>query len=114
MTHLVYCYTFQACDAVPLLAHFDGAPVYDMASHMKTTIQIADNLLQQARRVAQGENTTLKALVEQGLRQTLAERSRRGGFRLRKATFKGKGLQHPFVESSWEKIRETSYKERGA
>ncbi len=85
-----------------------------MASHMKTTIQIADSLLQQARRVAQQENTTLKALVEQGLRRTLAERSTRGGFRLRKATFKGKGLQRPFAGASWDEIREASYEGRGA
>ena len=66
-----------------------------MASHMKTTIQIPDSLFQQARRVAQREHTTLKALVEQGFRRALAERKRRGGFRLRKATFKGRGLQPP-------------------
>ena len=85
-----------------------------MASHMKTTIQIPDSLFQQARRMAQREHTTLKALVEQGLRQVLAERQRRGGFRLRKATFKGKGLQPPVASASWEQIRELSYQGRGA
>ncbi len=85
-----------------------------MASHMKTTIHIADSLLQQARRVAQRENTTLKALVEEGLRRTLAERPTRGGFRLRKATFKGKGLQRSSAGASWEEIREASYEGRGA
>ena len=81
---------------------------------MKTTIQIADSLLLEARRVAQRENTTLKALVEQGLRRTLAERKTQSGFRLRKATFKGKGLQRPLAGASWEEIREASYEGRGA
>ena len=85
-----------------------------MASHMKTTIHIPDNLLQEARRLAQRENTTLKALVEQGLRRTLAERKERPGFRLRKATFKGKGLQRGVAGASWEQIRELSYEGRGA
>ena len=64
--------------------------------------------------MAQRENTTLKALVEQGLRRTLAERKGRGGFRLRKATFKGKGLQPPIAGASWEQIRELTYEGRGA
>jgi len=85
-----------------------------MGTHMKTTIQIADNLLQEARRVAQRENTTLRALVEQGLRRTLAERKTQGGFRLRKATFRGKGLQTDFAGRSWEEIRSASYEGRGA
>ena len=85
-----------------------------MASHMKTTIHIPDSLLRQARRLAQREHTTLKALVEQGLRRTLAERQRRSGFRLRKVTFKGHGLQPHAAGASWEQIRELSYEGRGA
>jgi len=34
---------------------------------MKTTVKIPDSLFEEARRVAQRENTTLKALVDQGL-----------------------------------------------
>jgi hypothetical protein len=85
-----------------------------MASHMKTTIQIPDSLFEETRRLAHREHTTLRALVEQGLRRTLAERKRRGGFRLRKATFKGQGLQAPLAGASWEQIRELSYEGRGA
>ncbi len=85
-----------------------------MASHMKTTIQIPDSLFEEARRLAQREHTTLKALVEQGLRRTLAERKRRGGFHLRKVTFKGKGLQPAMAGASGEQIRDLSYQGRGA
>jgi len=80
---------------------------------MKTTIQIPDGLFEEARRVAEREHTTLKALVEQGLRRTLAERRRRGNFRLRKVTFKGKGLQPALRGASWEQIRDLSYEGRG-
>ncbi len=85
-----------------------------MVSHMKTTIQIPDSLFEEARRMAQREHTTLKALVEQALRRILAERKRRGGFRLRKATFKGQGVQPAVAGASWEQIRELSYEGRGA
>ena len=84
-----------------------------MASNMKTTIHIPDSLIEEARRLAHRERTTLKALVEQGLRRVLAERKRRNGFRLRKATFNGQGLQPHVAGASWEQIRELSYEGRG-
>jgi hypothetical protein len=60
---------------------------------MKTTIDISDALLREARKVAARHGMTLRTLVEQGLRKVLAERSRRVPFRLRKASFKGRGLR---------------------
>ena len=84
-----------------------------MVSHMKTTIQIPDSLFEEARKLSQRERTTLKALVEQGLRRIISERKRRNGFRLRKATFKGKGLQAHLAGASWEQIRELGYEGRG-
>lgn len=85
-----------------------------MVTHMKTTIDIADSLLDEARKVAQREGTTVKALVEQGLRRVVAERKRAGGFRLRKASFRGEGLQQGMQGLAWDRIRELGYEGRGA
>jgi putative antitoxin of VapBC-like toxin-antitoxin system len=84
-----------------------------MARHMKTTIQIPDGLFAETRKLAQRERTTLKALVEEGLRRVISERRQRGRFRLRKATFRGRGLQPPLAAAPWEQIRELSYEGRG-
>lgn len=85
-----------------------------MVTHMKTTIEISDSLFEEARRVAHRERTTMKALVEEGLRQILAGHAAgHGGFRLRKATFKGKGLQPGLDEATWDAIRDKSYEGRG-
>jgi hypothetical protein len=80
---------------------------------MKTTIEISDSLLEEAKRLAAKEGTTVRAYVEQGLRRIVAERKSRGQFRLRKATFKGKGLQPGVQDASWDRIRETIYQGRG-
>ena len=80
---------------------------------MKTTIEISDSLLDEAKRLAAKEGTTVRAFVEQGLRRVLGERKSRGVFRLRKATFKGKGLQPGVKDATWERIRETVYQGRG-
>ncbi|MGD9132481.1 MAG: type II toxin-antitoxin system VapB family antitoxin [Desulfobacterales bacterium] len=80
---------------------------------MKTTVHIPDSLLEEARNIANQERTTIKALIEEGLRRTIEERKKRRAFQLRKATFKGKGLQPEARGTSWEKIREMSYEGRG-
>jgi Bacterial antitoxin of type II TA system, VapB len=81
---------------------------------MKTTVEISDSLLDEVRRVASREGRTVRALVEEGLRRVLTERKRARVFLLRKATFKGKGLQPHAAGASWEPIRDTAYKGRGA
>jgi Arc/MetJ family transcription regulator len=80
---------------------------------MKTTIEISDSLLDEAKRLAAKEGTTIRSYVEQGLRRIVAERKSRGLFRLRQATFKGKGLQPGVQDATWERIRETIYQGRG-
>ncbi len=86
-----------------------------MVSNMKTTIQIADSLLHQARRIARQEHTTLRALVEEGLRRLISERGRRRkqSFRLRKATFRGRGLQPHLAGATWDQILDIGYEGRG-
>jgi len=84
-----------------------------MVNHMKTTIQIPDSLLKEARKLANEEHTTLKSLMEEGLRRVISDHKRRGSFKLRKATFRGKGL-HPHLKgTTWEHIRDISYEGRG-
>ncbi len=80
---------------------------------MKTTVEIPSALLGQAKRLAAKEHTTVKALVEEGLRRLMAERESFKPFTLRKATFKGNGLQPEMADASWQKIRDAAYEGRG-
>ncbi|TMH08833.1 MAG: DUF2191 domain-containing protein [Betaproteobacteria bacterium] len=80
---------------------------------MKTTVEIPDSLIEEAKRVAARQDTTLRVLIIEGLRRVIAERKRAGAFRLRKATFRGKGLRPDVVGASWERIREMAYEKRG-
>ena len=84
-----------------------------MVTYMKTTIDIADPLLEAAKKAAAREGTTLRALVELGLRQVIETRKRGGAFRLRKASFRGQGLQPAAKDLTWEQMRELAYGERG-
>lgn len=82
---------------------------------MKTTIDLPEPLLDAAKRTAEREGTTLRALVETGLRRVLAERhEKEHGFRLRDASFRGEGLQAGVVEGRWEPLRDAIYEGRGA
>ena len=84
-----------------------------MVTHMMTTIDISTDLYNEVRRVAHEESTTVKALVEEGLRHTLEKHKRRGPFTLRNAAFKGDGLQPEFSGASWDQIRNAAYEGRG-
>ena len=65
---------------------------------MKITVEISDALLDDAKNMAAREGTSVSALIEQGLRLRLA-------FRLRKASFKGRGLSASARRLDWQKIR---------
>jgi hypothetical protein len=52
---------------------------------MKTTVEIADALLEEAKRVAAKEGVTVRTLLEQGLRRALSERNRGAKFKMRRA-----------------------------
>lgn len=76
---------------------------------MKTTIEIADGLLTEAKAVARRRNTTLRALVEDGLRRTL-EAVDAPPFRPRDTTMRGgKGLTPEFRDASWDRVRDAIY-----
>lgn len=80
---------------------------------MKTTIDASGPLLEEAKRVAARDGTTLRALIEAGLRAVLKERRPRSRFRLRDASFRGTGLSEGFEAADWERIREAAYESRG-
>jgi Arc/MetJ family transcription regulator len=79
---------------------------------MKTTIDISDGLLLEAKERAARDGTTLRALVEEGLRVVLGSK-RTAAFTLRDASVDGRGLSEEYRGAGWARIRETIYEERG-
>lgn len=81
---------------------------------MKATVEVSDALLKQAKAIAAREHSTVKAVVEEGLRKVASERERAKPFQLRKVSFGGNGLQPRMAGASWKQSRDAAYKARGA
>lgn len=73
---------------------------------MKTTIEIADDLVRRARRVQKRENITLRALVEEGLRREVQRHETTEPFVFKPVIVSGKGLTPEAVRLGWKKIIE--------
>ncbi len=80
----------------------------------KTTIEINDALLEEAKELARADGTTLRAVVEEALRRELADRPRRARFVLRDASVGGEGMNQEFIDGGWDAIRDAIYEGRGA
>ncbi|MFK7850045.1 MAG: DUF2191 domain-containing protein [Akkermansiaceae bacterium] len=74
---------------------------------MKTTIEIADNLLIRAKRRAKEKQITLKSLIEESLAASLDQPLQ--SKQVAPVTFSGKGLTEEFEGASWDKIRDAIY-----
>ncbi len=61
---------------------------------MKTTIELSDALFSSAKELAQTRQTTLRALVEEGLRRVLSDAQARSrpAFKLKDARVRGKHM----------------------
>ena len=77
-----------------------------MVVRVKTTVDIAEMLLREAKLIAAREGTTLKALVEEGLRHVVDERERqKTGFSLRDVRY-GDSVGAPGIDpSDWMSIK---------
>jgi len=84
-----------------------------MGTHMKTTIEIADDLLARAKERGRREGKTLRALVEDGLRQALKREPGAAARRVKPVVFRKGGLSREFVDAPWTALRDEIYRGRG-
>ncbi len=85
-----------------------------MGRHMKTTIDLPDDLLERAKAMAVSEQTTLKSLIEEGLRWVLSRKKRPERFVLRDAAVAGDGVNDGLTEGDWGQLRQRIYRGRGS
>lgn len=76
---------------------------------MRTTIRIEESLWAEAKAVASREETTVRELVQEGLRLVIARRTQPEPFRLRRASFQGNGRRPEVCLEDWAQIRELAY-----
>lgn len=80
-----------------------------MVDRMKTTVNLPDELIREAQELARQQRTTLRELIETGLRAVVRQRLNESAFMLEDASIGGDGLQPAFRGASWEQIRNTIY-----
>jgi len=81
---------------------------------VKTTINLPRGLLDEARRTAHEEQTTLRSLFESGLRRELQARAKTPRpFKLEDGSFRGEGVQPGIDLRDWDQIRSLIYEGRG-
>jgi hypothetical protein len=83
-----------------------------MLTHMKTTVELPDELFREVQQVARAEGTTMRSLMEEGLRAVIARHLAAGRFTLRDASVPGAGLDPAFADATWAQLREAAYGDR--
>lgn len=78
---------------------------------MKTTVEIADSLFEEAKAVAASRGVPFRQVLEEGLRAVLSRREKRGRFRLRDGSFGKASGSHG--ARPWAEVREAIYQGRG-
>ena len=80
---------------------------------MKTTLDIHDELLLQAKRHAKNTGQPLRAVVEEGLRAVLHSTERRPSYRLPDLRVGDPAVADPLEIYSWPELREMTYDDVG-
>ena len=80
---------------------------------MRTSVEISPSLLNRARRLAATRHTTLRALIEEGLRLVIESQQHDETYALPDRSFGSGGLREGLTEASWEALRDLAYEGRG-
>jgi hypothetical protein len=73
---------------------------------MKTTLDLADALLNEAKTLARAQRTTLRSLVEEGLRHVLAQKRQATGYQIKDCSFMG-ASDPDAISANWATLRDT-------
>ena len=84
-----------------------------MGTHMKTTIEISDDLLSRAKQLGRRQGKTLRAVVEDGLRQVLKRDTGTAARHVKPVVFRRGGLSKEFASAPWTALRDEIYRGRG-
>ncbi len=76
---------------------------------MKTTLDIRDELLIRARKLAKRSGRPLRAVVEEGLRLALEQADRKGSYKLPDCSVGDPTHDDPLEALSWQDLRDTMY-----
>lgn len=76
---------------------------------VKTTVEISDRLLAQARRHAKRTGRSMRALVEEGLRLVLRAEQQRPSYRMPDRSVGEENAANPLEALSWQDLREEIY-----
>ena len=80
-----------------------------MVTHMKTTLEISDNLFRRAKKLAEREGKTFKAVVEEALVTRLEAREQAAASYLLEIPVVSGEITPEFLNAPWEKIRDELY-----
>ena len=94
-----------------LTAHIQG---YGYYGHLKTTVEIHDQLLKRAKRYASARGTSLRAVIEDALRLLLSSQSPRRKYVLPDLRVGDPSGADPLERYSWPELRDEIYGGREA
>jgi hypothetical protein len=80
--------------------------------YQRPTVELPDDLLREAQQIARAEGTTLKSLMEEGLRAVVGRHRESRRFELEDASLGGRGLRPEFAGADWASIRYAAYGSR--
>jgi hypothetical protein len=79
---------------------------------MRTTVDLPDELVLEVQRIAREQKRTMRSVMEEALRSTIAKYQRAQGFVLPDASVGGNGLKPAFRDADWEELRTAVYGSR--
>ena len=79
---------------------------------MRTTVDLPDELVLEVQRVAREQSRTMRSVLEEALRDTIAKYQRAQAFELPDASVDGNGLQPGLRDAGWDELRALAYGDR--
>ena len=79
---------------------------------MRTTVDLPDELLAEVQRIAREQKRTMRSVMEEALRATIAKYQQSQAFELAEASVGGNGLQPGLRDADWDELRARAYGNR--